>query len=62
MCQHDINLKNSTVVLSKRMCLIHPFERQGVCKKCFADLTYRRTQDGKYVLKEVEHEDSRSDL
>lgn len=60
-CQHDINRPKSSVILSKRMCLTYPCHREGVCKHCFASLLYIKNQDGLYVLKEVNGEDSRSD-
>lgn len=56
MCQHDINKKNNSVILSKRRMMVAPSAVCGVCLNCGLSLRYIKQQDGSYVLKEVEDE------
>lgn len=58
MCEHDITKQDTSVVVSKRRCMVAPSTLQGICLNCGKSLTYIKNQDEVYVvLKEGANED-----
>jgi hypothetical protein len=50
MCNHDINDKNTTIILSKKWCGVYPQKIKGICRECKQTFTYIK-DNGK--LKEI---------
>lgn len=52
MCNHDPNDKNTSIIFSKKRCMIYPMKYIGICKDCHKTFIYIKNNDGKFTLKE----------